>query len=71
MIENPFKPYEKGALFTAIPPGKPYTYGTDSLSSGESSLANLAFFITINTILNSNFILIDEIEAHLDSDNLS
>jgi chromosome segregation ATPase len=51
LVENPFKPYEKGVLFTAIPPGKLYTYGTDSLSSGETSLANLAMFIAINNVL--------------------
>jgi chromosome segregation ATPase len=70
LIENPFKPYEKGAVFTAIPSGKPYTYGTESLSSGEASLANLALFIAINTAIGSKFILIDEIDAHLDNDNL-
>ena len=70
IIENPFKPFLAGIIFSAIPPKKTYTIGTDSLSSGESSLANLALFLAINEVLNSPFIILDEIDANLDFDNV-
>ena len=34
-------------------------------------MANLAMFIAVNTILNSSALFIDEIDAHLDGENLS
>ena len=70
IIENPFKPFLAGIIFSAIPPKKSFTIGTDSLSSGESSLANLSLFLAINEVLNSNFIILDEIDANLDFDNV-
>lgn len=33
-------------------------------------MANLALFLTINTVIGSSFLFIDEIDAHLDNDNL-
>ncbi len=70
IIENPFKPFLGGLIFSAIPPLKTYTIGTDSLSSGESSLANLALFLAINEVLGSSFFILDEIDANLDFDNV-
>ena len=62
--------FSKGLLLSFVPPKKNFTIGTDSLSSGESSLANLAIFICLNLYLNSRFIFLDEIDCNLDSENL-
>ncbi len=70
IVENPFQYFSKGLIFSAVPPNKAFTIGTDSLSSGESSLANLSLFLTINELLKSSFIVLDEIDANLDANNI-
>lgn len=70
IVENPFEYFSKGVIFQAIPPNKSYTVGTESLSSGESSLANLALFLAINELKQSPFIVLDEIDANLDQNNI-
>ena len=43
----------------------------DSLSGGEKTIASLALFFAVNKVINTPFILLDECDAHLDSDNAS
>ena len=59
-----------GVIFSATPPTKKFSIGTDSLSSGEASLANLALFLAINQVKETPIIFFDEIDAHLDSENV-
>ena len=70
MLENNALPFADGIVFTATPPTKKFTIGTESLSSGESSMANLALFLCINDVMKSAVILFDEIDAHLDAENV-
>lgn len=70
IIENPFKPFLNGVIFNATPPTKKFSIGTEGLSTGESSLANLALFLALNEVKGSPVIMFDEIDAHLDAENV-
>ena len=70
LVENQTHPFEGGLVFNATPPGKKFGFGTEGLSSGELTLANLCFFLTINEVLRSPFVVFDESDAHLDVENL-
>lgn len=69
-IENPLRPFLGGAVFSATPPSKKFSVGSEGLSAGESSLANLAMFMAINEVLGSPSMFFDEVDAHLDAENL-
>ena len=70
VLEVPLKPFLGGIIYSATPPNKRHTIGTESLSSAEASLANLALFLALNEVRNSPFVIFDEIDAHLDADNV-
>lgn len=70
MLENNVLPFAEGILFSATPPTKKFTIGTESLSSGESSLANLALFLCLNEVMKSSIVFFDEIDSHLDTENV-
>lgn len=70
VLEVPLKPFLGGIIYSATPPNKRHTIGTESLSSAETSLANLALFLALNEVKNSPVVVFDEIDAHLDSENV-
>jgi chromosome segregation ATPase len=70
LVENETHPFKGGLVYNATPPGKKFGFGTEGLSSGELSLANLCFFLAVNEALNSPFVVFDESDAHLDVDNI-
>jgi chromosome segregation ATPase len=70
LIENKTHPFKGGLLFNATPPNKKYGFGTEGLSTGELALANICFFLTVNQVLDSPFIVFDESDANLDKLNL-
>ena len=70
IVENDILPFQGGLVFTATPPGKKFTFGTEGLSSGELTLANMAFFLAVNYFLQSPFVIFDETDTHLDRLNL-
>ena len=71
LIENQTHPFNGGLVFNATPPNKKFGFGTEGLSSGELALANICFFLTVNSVLESPFIFFDESDANLDIDNLN
>lgn len=70
LLENTYIPFLDGIIFNATPPAKKFTIGTEGLSSGEASMANVALFLCFNDIKRSSMVLFDEIDAHMDAENV-
>jgi chromosome segregation ATPase len=70
LLENTYIPFLDGIIFNATPPAKKFTIGTEGLSSGEASMANVALFLCFNDIKRSSVVLFDEIDAHMDAENV-
>ena len=56
--------------FCPTPPTKRFIYEIDQLSGGEKSIAYLAYQISIALITNAPVLVLDEVDAFLDNDNL-
>ncbi|QDZ22253.1 structural maintenance of chromosomes protein [Chloropicon primus] len=71
-LENPDEPYLAGIKYTAMPPTKRFRDMTD-LSGGEKTVAALALLFAINLSSpgDAEFFVLDEIDAALDSTNVS
>ena len=71
-MENPDEPYLAGIKYTAMPPTKRFRDMTD-LSGGEKTVAALALLFAINLSGpgEAEFFVLDEIDAALDSTNVS
>lgn len=71
-LENPDEPYLAGIKYTAMPPTKRFRDMTD-LSGGEKTVAALALLFAINLSSpgEAEFFVLDEIDAALDSTNVS
>ncbi len=61
---------ESGLILNVKLPGKP-SLPVASLSGGEKSLVLVTFLIAINAINKDTILLLDEIDAHIDPNNLS
>ena len=65
----PEEPHKGGLRFTVIPPGKRLTE-IASLSGGEKTMAAVALLFALFTFRKPPFVLIDEMDAALDSKNV-
>ena len=69
LLENPERPLEGGLEIEAKPAGKELTR-IDSMSGGEKALTALAFIFAIQRAKPAALYVLDEIDAHLDPENL-
>jgi structural maintenance of chromosome 1 len=69
-LENEEFPCDEGVYFYPTPPTKRFVYDLDQLSGGEKSLASLALQYSIAIASKSPFLMLDEIDAFLDSANV-
>lgn len=69
-LEDPEEPFREGIRFHAMPPMKRFL-DMDQLSGGEKTVAALALLFAIHTFRPSPFFILDEIDAALDSANVS
>lgn len=68
-LEAQDEPYRKGVNFNAMPPTKRFR-DMDQLSGGERSVAALALLFAVHDYRPSPFLVLDEIDAALDSRNV-
>jgi structural maintenance of chromosome 1 len=69
-VEQQEEPYLSGVKFTAMPPTKRYR-DMEQLSGGERTVAALALLFAIHDYKPSPFFILDEVDAALDSGNVS
>lgn len=70
-LESPNDPCQGGVIFNPTPPNKKYIFEAAALSGGEKALASLALYFSINDVLKSPFLLLDEADAALDKYNVA
>ena len=70
-LEIPQDPTAGGLIFNPTPPNKKYIFDIASLSGGEKALASTALFFTLNDVLRSPVILLDEADSALDKHNVA
>jgi chromosome segregation protein len=68
VLENKDSPFEGGLDIKANPQGKEVSY-MGSISGGEKALTALAFIFALQRYRPTTFYVLDEIDAHLDSQN--
>lgn len=69
ILENTEEPYLAGLQFSALPPAKSFR-GIDHLSGGEKTMAAVALLFAIQSVFPAPFIVLDEVDAALDSINV-
>jgi chromosome segregation protein len=69
LLESEEDPFEGGLDIEANPAGKEVAV-IDSMSGGEKALTALAFIFAVQAYKPSPFYILDEIDAHLDDDNV-
>jgi structural maintenance of chromosome 1 len=69
-VEQQEEPYLSGVKFNAMPPTKRFR-DMDQLSGGERTLAALALLFAIHDYKPSPFFILDEVDAALDTGNVS
>lgn len=69
LLENNDDPFQGGLDIQARPAGKEVN-AIDSMSGGEKALTALAFIFAVQAYKPSPFYILDEIDAHLDDDNV-
>ncbi len=69
LLENNDDPFQGGLEIQARPAGKEVNV-IDSMSGGEKALTALAFIFAVQAYKPSPFYILDEIDAHLDDDNV-
>ncbi|XP_066594683.1 structural maintenance of chromosomes protein 1A-like [Prorops nasuta] len=66
---NPAEPYLGGIEYSCIAPGKRFL-SLSSMSGGEKTLAALAFIFAMYNCRPSPFLMLDEVDAALDNENV-
>ncbi|MEM4727518.1 MAG: chromosome segregation SMC family protein [Candidatus Bathyarchaeia archaeon] len=69
-LQRPESPFSGGVDLYIQFPGKPMRLASGA-SGGERSVATIAYLLAIQSFLKAPFYLLDEIDAHLDSVNVS
>lgn len=69
-LENATDPSQGGIMFAPTPANKKFVMNAANLSGGEKSIAALALYFSMNEVLQTPVLLVDEIDAHLDKKNL-
>ena len=65
------KPFESPIIFDFCPPGKRHGVDLDMLSGGEKTMAALAFVFALAQVMKPSLLLMDEVDAFLDSENVA
>jgi len=68
-LEDVQDPYKGGVKFTAMPPTKRFS-DVSLLSGGERALAAIALLFALQTFQRPPFLILDEVDAHLDLVNI-
>jgi structural maintenance of chromosome 1 len=66
---NEDEPYIGSICYLPTPPGKRVIYDIDQLSGGEKTIAILSLVIALQTICETPFIILDEIDSYLDPEH--
>ena len=66
---NEDEPYLGTVCYLPTPPGKRVIYDIDQLSGGEKTIAILGLVISLQTICETPFIILDEIDSYLDPEH--
>jgi chromosome segregation ATPase len=69
-VNDKIEPFNSGIDYIPNPPGKRSIYSIQQLSSGEKTIALLAFQFTLLQHWNLPFMILDEADAHLDEPNI-
>ena len=70
-IHDKVDPFKSGIDYIPNPPGKRAVYSVNQLSSGEKTIAMLAFQLTLLQKWSVPFLVLDEADAHLDEEHLA
>ena len=65
------RPFESPIIFDFCPPGKRHGMDLEMLSGGEKTMAALALVFAIVQVVRPPILIMDEVDAFLDSDNLT
>lgn len=68
-VEDEASPFTGGLYFVPTPPTKRLVYDIGQLSGGEKSMASLAYNYAMALTTKSPFLILDEVDAHLDATN--
>lgn len=63
-------PFDSTIVFDYCPPGKRHGCEIEQLSGGEKSIAALSFVFALALVKRPPMIVLDEVDAFLDSDNV-
>jgi chromosome segregation ATPase len=63
-------PFDSQIIFDFCPPGKRHGVDIDSLSGGEKTIAALAFVFALAQVKAPPIVIMDEVDAFLDIDNV-
>lgn len=66
---NEDEPYLGNVCYLPTPPGKRVIYDIDQLSGGEKTIAILGLVISLQSICQTPFIILDEIDSYLDPEH--
>jgi structural maintenance of chromosome 1 len=66
---NEDEPYLGSICYLPTPPGKRVIYDIDQLSGGEKTIAILSLVISLQTICETPFVVLDEIDSYLDPEH--
>jgi len=66
---NEDEPYLGSVCYLPTPPGKRVIYDIDQLSGGEKTIAILSLVISLQSICQTPFIILDEIDSYLDPEH--
>lgn len=69
-IENRMNPFDKNIHFFPQPPTKSHIYDISQLSGGEKTVAALALVFALAQVKRPPLLLLDEVDAHLDVENV-
>lgn len=64
-------PFESQIIFDFCPPGKRHGTEIENLSGGERSVAALCFVFALAEVRKPALMVLDEVDAFLDIDNVS
>ena len=68
-IDDSVEPYNGEVYFSPTPPGKRCMYEINQLSGGEKTIAALSLLFALQSAKPAPFVILDEVDAHLDSTN--
>lgn len=71
ITDNEDLPFESQIIFDFCPPGKRHGADLEQLSGGEKTIAALSFVFALATVKQPPMMIMDEIDAFLDSDNVN